>query len=140
MHRITATLKSDKGIGVCVFDNSQMIQSLKCQRGGHSSETSLATSRLSLKATIPLLFSLIQWPEDCVRSTYLHQKIPSPPGMPMYETVGSINPSVFDGSTFCCSSMDTSGDRVESWACLAMTASQIYKLQRLLKTDDRDSF
>ena len=117
-----------------------MIQSLKCQRGGRSSETSLMTSRIFVKVTIPNFPSLNRWPEDRVCLTYVDQKIPSPPGMPVYESIASINPLIFDGTTVCSSQMDTTGGRVESWARLAMTASQIYKLQRLLKSDDRDSF
>ena len=56
----------------------------------------------------------------------------------MYESVNSISPSTFDGNTICSSTMDITGDRVESWARLVMMASQIYKLQRLLISDDRN--
>ena len=135
-----ATLTSDKGIGICVSDNSQMIKSLKFQRGGISSKFSLTTSRLFLKAMIPIFPSLIQWPEERVGLTYIDQKIPLPPGVPVYETIQNVTPFVFDGSTICSSLMDVSDEQVEYWAILAMMVLQIYRLQRLLKSDDHNLF
>lgn len=117
-----------------------MIQSLKFQRGGKSSEFTLTTSRLFLNAMIPTLISLIRWPEERVPLTYVDQQIPSPPGMPMYEQINHITPAVFYGSTVCSTAMDVSGNRVNSWASLAMLASMIYKLQRLLKSNYNEAF
>ena len=44
MRKTMKTLASIDDMGICVFDKSQMIRSLKFQRGGKSSEFSLATS------------------------------------------------------------------------------------------------
>ena len=46
MRKTNRTLLNSGDCGVCVFNNSQMIQSLKFQRGGHSSEILLVTSHL----------------------------------------------------------------------------------------------
>ena len=59
MSKTVATLKVSGDCGICVFDNSQMIKSLKFQQGGHSSDVSLVTSRLFLKPRIPNLLSLL---------------------------------------------------------------------------------
>ena len=53
------TLALIEEFGICIFDNSQSIWSLKFQRGGRSSDFSLATSQVFLKATIPQ-FILLQ--------------------------------------------------------------------------------
>ena len=58
MRRIMQTLSEIDDLGICIFDNSQMLWSLKFQCGGKSSETSLVTSRLFLKVMIPNLISL----------------------------------------------------------------------------------
>ena len=76
MQKTMDTLARTNDLGICVFDNSQMIPSLKFQHGGRSSEFSLATSRLFLQATIPILISLIQWPTEKVPLTYVDQMIP----------------------------------------------------------------
>ena len=78
------TLANIDAIGICIFDNSQMIQSLKFQRGGKSSEFSLVTSWLFLKAMIQILVLLFQWPQEKVPLTYVDQRIPLPPGMGNY--------------------------------------------------------
>ena len=140
MHKMVQSLRSSGDCGICMFDNSQMIKSLKFQHGGHSSEVSLVTSRLFLEAMIPVLTSVLQWPDEKVPLTYSKQMIPSPPGMPMYETIEDTNPLVFHGSTVCSSLMDISGDQVEAWAELALLSSQIYKFQQLLKTKDNHWF
>lgn len=134
------TLRDEGSCGLCVFDNSQMIKCLKFQRGGHSSETSLTTSRLCVRLTIPKLISLFRWPEDKVPLTYYEQIIPSPSGMPTYESIEYITPDIFHGSSICSTQVDVTGTRVNAWYSLATLASQIYKLQRLVKTKDTERF
>ena len=129
MSNTVATLKASDNCGICVFDNLQTIKSLKFQQGGHSSDVSLVTSRLFFKARIPNLLSLLQWPEQRVPLTYSKQNIPSSPGMPVYESIADLNPKTFDGSTVCSTIMDTSGNRVEAWAQIALLSSQIYKFK-----------
>ena len=135
-----ATLQAFGDFGIRMFDHLQMIKSLKFQQGGHSSNVSLVMSQFCLKAMIPTLISLLQWPCEKVPLTYLKQQIPSPPGIPMYENIERITPRTFDGSTICLTTMDMTGDRVEAWAELALLASQIYKFQRLLKSKDNERF
>ena len=117
-----------------------MIKCLKFERGGHSSETSLTTSRLCVRLTVPRLISLLRWSEDKVPLTYYEQIIPSPSGMPTYESIDDITPDIFDGSTVCSTQMDVTGKRVNAWYSLATLASQIYKLQSLVKTKDTERF
>ena len=76
MRKTMKTLASIDDMGICVLDNSQMIHSLKFQRGGKSSKFSQATSRLFLQAKIPILILLYQWPAQKVPLTYLDQHIP----------------------------------------------------------------
>ena len=140
MTKTVATLKASGDCGICVFNNSQMIRSLKFQRGGHISDVSLMTSRLFLKARIPNLLSLLRWPDARVPLTCSNQRIPLPPGMPMYETIVHLNPTAFDGTTVCSTVMDTLGEHVEAWAQIALLSLQIYKFPRLLKLKDNDNF
>ena len=140
MQKTVATLQASGDFGVCVFDHSQMMKSLKFQRGEHSSNVSLVTSRLCLKPMMPNLISLLRWPSEKVPLTYSKQHIPSPPGMPMYESIQRITPSTFDGSIVCLTMMDITGDRVKAWALLTLLTSQIYKFQRLLKATDNEQF
>ena len=79
--------------GICVFDYSQAVQSLKFQRGG-SSEFLLATSILYLKVMVPIFISLTQWPDTMVPLTYLNQKILLPLGMQVYEPIKTVTPDV----------------------------------------------
>ena len=132
------TLQVSGDFGVCVFDNSQIIKSLKFQQGGHSSNVSLVTLQLCLKPMIPNLISLLRWPSEKVPLTYSKQHIPLPPGMPVYESIEGITPCTFDGSTVCSTMMDITGDQVEAWAELALLAWHIYKFQRLLKAKDNE--
>ena len=134
------TLSKIDEFGICIFDNSQVIRSLKYQRGGKSSNFSLTTSRLFLKVMVPVFLPLTQWPDTKVRLTYLNQKIPLPSGMLVYETIADITPDVFEGSTVCSSTMDMSGNSVERWTELKMLTSQIYKFQRLLRSNDNEHF
>ena len=67
--------------GIAIFDNSQFIQQLKYQRGGHSSLFTLCTSRCFVKVTIPPWYSDIKFPEEKVLIVYsCKQAIPSPHG------------------------------------------------------------
>ena len=128
MKKTMNTLSKLDTISVSVFDNSQVMQSFKFQRGGKSSDVLLRTTRMFIEPMVPRLVLLFRWPTQKVKLTYLNQKIPSPPGMPRYESINSVEPHVFDGSTVCSTEMDITGERVDAWASLAMLASQIYKL------------
>jgi len=134
------TLRDEGSCGLCVFDNWQMIKCLKFQRGGHSSETSFTASRLIVRLTVPRFISLLRWAEDKVPLTYYEQIIPSPSGMLTYESIDDITPDIFDGSTVCSTQIDVTDKRVNAWYSLATLASQIYRLQRLVKTKDTDRF
>ena len=140
MQKTMNTLSTLDTIGISVFDNLQVMQSFKFQRGGKSSDVSLRTSLMFIEPMVPRLISQFRWPDQKVKLTYLNQKIPSLPGMPRYESIRSVEPHVFDGSTVCSTEMDITGERVDAWASLAMLASQIYKLQCLVKTKDNETF
>ena len=140
MRKTTTMLAAMDLLGICIFDHSQMICLLKFQQGEKSSKYALTTSRLFLDMMIPTLISLITWPKEWVPLTRINQCIPSPPGMPMYESINGITPAVFYGLMVCSTAMDVSDNRVSSWASLAMLASQIYKVQCLLKSNENEAF
>ena len=138
MQKTMNTLSTLDTIGICVFDNSQVIQSFKFQRGGKSSDVLLRTSRMFIEPMVQRLILLFCWPTQKVKLTYLNRKIPSSPGMPQYESIDSVALHIFNGSIVCPTEMDITGERVDAWATLAMLASQIYRLQRLVKTKDNE--
>ena len=111
---IRKTLSLIEFFGICIFDNSQMIRLLKFQRSSVSSEVSLAISRIFLEAMIPIFIHILQWPEEKVCLTYVNQSIPLPPNIPKCELIDYITLSVFQESTIFSTTMDISGDRVNS--------------------------
>jgi hypothetical protein len=121
MDKTNKMLRSSGPFAIAIFDNSQIIRPLKYQRDGHSSSTTITTSRCFVRPVIPdNLSSLIFVQEKCTL-TFVNQCIPSPPGMLCYE-----NLEVTDAKAFQCRTQsmeegrlqDTSGSRVTSYCNL----------------------
>ena len=117
MHKTVQTLWSSGDCGICVFDNLQMIKSLKFQRGGNRLQVSLVTSRLFLKAMILNLILLLQWPNAKVPLTYSNQRIPLSPGMPKYESITNVSKNVFDGLTVRSNALGIKLRHGLNWRC-----------------------
>ena len=75
------TVIRDKFV-VMIFDNSQVMLQRKFQCESKSSDVSITTSRLILKAIYHHALERITFPDVNVKITYCNQKIPSPHGMP----------------------------------------------------------
>ena len=116
------------------FDNSQLIRSRKFQRGGSSSSVTLVTSRMFLKAMVPVGLDLLAFSDDLVEITYLDQQIPSPFGMPRFEEIELISRNIFEDKRWVTnsSSMDTSGERVNRYAKVIQVAHVLSRMARLI--------
>ena len=65
--------------------------------------------------------------------TYIDQAIPSPPKLPSFETVNRPSPlTCMDLQTDNTDAVDVTGDRVDNYAIIAMIASTVSKLQKIV--------
>ena len=138
------TLNEHKSFVIAIFDNSQFNINKKFQQHAKSSNMAEATCRIFLKPTTyeyieDIVTSWLELDEN--RITYLDQSIPSPYGMPRYEllpaewTISDIAEERF--STFE-TSIDVTGDRVQSYYDVKRTMSITRRLKRIIPyTSDR---
>ena len=138
MTKTLQCLKLSGYFGIAVFDNTQIFTSRKYhQKYGESSYVTLATSRIFIKATIPVDIELIIFPNDLIRVkiTYLDQVIPSPHGMLPFETYAILDPSVYfrndsvEGEDV---STDLTGKRVECYCDFVRMAYGVHRLRKLV--------
>ena len=110
------------------------MQSLKFQRFVRSSTVTLTTYRCFLMSMNPLFPSTNIFHNNHVHTTYHNQIIPSPHGMPAFESIPTISANIFERDSFAKydTSIDMSGDRLEAYANLVMASSSIQNLQRLV--------
>ena len=123
---------------IAIFDNSQFNINKKFQQHATSSNMAEATCRIFLKPTTYAYIDEIPscWSQtDDIRITYLDQSIPSPYGMPVYKslldewTIADLAKERF--STFE-NSIDTSGDRIQTYFNVKWTMSVTQHLKRIL--------
>ena len=132
------TLNQHKSFVIAIFDNSQFNINRKFQRHAISSNMAEATCRIFLKPTTYEYIDEIasSWSEhENIRITYLDQIIPSPFGMPAYETL-PVDWTIADASnerlfTFE-ESIDLSGNLVQIYSDVKRTMSVIRRLKRIL--------
>lgn len=131
MSQTMLSLCESGNFGISIFDNSQIIRNQKYQRDSHCSSVTLATSRCFVKPVIPDNLDSFEFSNQSLLVTCVNQAIPSPPQMPMYEKLGSINIDAFSFNDQD-SGQDTSGGRVESYCGIAQVASTIAKFKRII--------
>ena len=141
MVKTVSTLK-EYWFCVSIFDNAQDFVSLKFQRQGKSSWSIVVTSRCFVKPHIPEFFPQLLQPNMEVDINYISQAIPSAYGMPALETSCDL----LDPQSYILSSnpdrndLDLTGARVDMYYKLAINASTVQKLGRLLPRNDSHSF
>eukprot|EP00957_Ditylum_brightwellii_P071009 5396263-Ditylum_brightwellii.AAC.1 len=98
---------------VGILDNAQKVKQLKYQRIGQSAKFSLLTARAFTEPYIPPSINDINFPAERVDLLYINQPIPSPDGMPAFETLGEPKPEHFlsDIALDHSDDIDMSGER-----------------------------
>ena len=134
--RTTETL-AQYDFGISIFDNSQMFTKKKFQRNGISSSSTIVTSRCFIKPTIPSDIDDIDFGDTKAPLTYLDQPIPSPPRMKAFETLDPFDARSYLSTTPTASDLDCSGNRVNAYAKMAMTASIVSKLVKIVPRHDK---
>jgi hypothetical protein len=142
MKKASDSLKASGFFGVSAFDNAQEFVAFKFQRNGESSGSIIVTARFFLEPKIPESYDALVPCTSRVQITYQHQSIPSTYGMPMYEAMNMLEPSSFTlgNNNTDPNEIDVTGDRVESYYEMAMTAAVVTKFQRLIPRSDYESF
>ena len=119
---------------VATFDNSQVIRQKKYQSGGRSSTVTLVTSRMFIKSFIPFGLLLFVFPTEKPELTYANQAIPSPYGMPAYESEDKITAKSYTNPSFKKKLQETNvdGKRVKRYAELVQISHMVNRLRRIL--------
>ena len=116
---------------ISIFDNSQMFTKKKFQRNGITSSSTVMMSRCFIKPTIPVDIDDIDFGDAKAPLTYLAQAIPSPPHMKAFETMDPFDARSYLPTTTTALDLDNSGNRVNAYAKMAMTASIVSKLVKI---------